>query len=80
MMCSPATGCNKFFPSRSYADGGADDYVLLDVLDDNSWLIFVEDLLHLKKSVHSSQMIMYMGKIAPFLMLFGSKCLDINSI
>ena len=54
MMCSPATGCNKFFPSRSYADGGA-DYVLLDVLDDNSWLIFVEDLLHFKKSVHSAK-------------------------
>ena len=59
MMCSPATDCNKFFPSRSYADGGADDYVLLDVLDDNSWLIFVEDLLHFKKSVHSAQIIMY---------------------
>ena len=59
MMCSPATGCNKFSLSRSYSDGGADDYVLLDVLDDNSWLIFVEDLFHFKKSVHSAQIIMY---------------------
>ena len=57
MMCSSATDCNKFFPSRSYADDGADNYVLLDVLDDNSWLIFVEDLLLFKKSVHSAQII-----------------------
>ena len=63
MMCCWAIGGSKFIPSRSYDDDGADNYVLLDVLDDNSWLIFVKDLLHFKKSVDSAQIIMYMGLI-----------------